>query len=180
MTELCEIMAKYGSDKSPFTKMKRQPHNYTEFYSLIFEGERDYITSLLEIGVYQGASLRGWKEYFPKAQIFGIDHKIERTIEEDRIQCLVADQTDEDAINEFLGDRKFDVIIDDGCHQLDKIIETFEILFPRIEEGVYIIEDCKPEHEEFFSKYFSKYLNKYIEFDSGKYDDNLLLIFNKK
>ena len=71
MTRLCELAEKYGSDKTPSIF-----HGYTPFYDELLK-DRD-VKRVLEIGIgnvacmnhvkdYKpGASLRMWRDYFPK------------------------------------------------------------------------------------------------------------------
>ena len=94
---------------------------------------------VLEIGVDHGGSLQLWKAYFgPRATIIGVDIDPRcKEYEEDQIGVLVADQK-----NPALGSLDpFDIIIDDGSHQLLDQETTFQTLWP-ICKGVYLIEDC--------------------------------------
>ena len=53
---LDEIGLKYGTDKSS------SHHHYLPFYETFMAPLRDAPITLLEIGVYQGASLRTWRK----------------------------------------------------------------------------------------------------------------------
>lgn len=83
MTPLCEIMARHGSDKGP-----PQKHTYTKVYHELFKDMQDEPIRIFELGLgttfadipsnmssmpetyRHGASLRAWREYFPKANVF--------------------------------------------------------------------------------------------------------------
>ena len=109
---LNELAEKYGTDKGI------DGHMYTNRYELYLESYRDLEFNLLEIGVYNGASLKMWKEYFPKANIVSIDIEERcKMYEEDRINIHIGDQTDtaflRDVFNTY---GHFEVIIDDGGH----------------------------------------------------------------
>ena len=152
-TWLCELAEKYGSDK-----VKSIFHDYTPFYDQILSG-RD-IKRVLEIGIgtpnamchmqkYEtGASLRMWRDYFPDAEIFGLDNDFSAMLPETpRIYTLVCDQSNEGNLLEIADilaqHGKFDLIIDDGSHQLEHQALTANTLIPRLlaYSGVYVIED---------------------------------------
>lgn len=65
-TEMCSIARKYGTDK--FTL------GYTRVYDNIMRRDKDNHISILEIGIFTGASLRMWHEYFRNAKVCGIDN----------------------------------------------------------------------------------------------------------
>lgn len=48
-------------------------HNYLEFYERYFAPCRQNRFTLIEVGVYEGASIKMWEEYFPNAKIIGLD-----------------------------------------------------------------------------------------------------------
>ena len=73
---LSEISEKNTTDK------RILEHNYVQFYEKYFEPIRDKNLKILEIGIYRpgpnsgrlvGASLKTWYDYFPKAEIYGVD-----------------------------------------------------------------------------------------------------------
>src|ERR1700692_4306194 len=82
MTPLCELARKHETDKGGQHFRygggdSDTNHNYTPVYHRMFEEDRDSVRNVLEIGVHQGSSVRMWKEYFPRAQIVGIDTNME-------------------------------------------------------------------------------------------------------
>jgi hypothetical protein len=135
---LNELAAKYGTDKG------LDGHMYTDRYSLYLEQYRDIEFNLLEIGVFDGASVKMWKEYFPKANIVALDIDPRcKQYEEDRIDIHIGDQTDvkflQDVFNKY---RHFEVILDDGGHSWKQQIISFETLFPLLTPGgLYFVED---------------------------------------
>ena len=65
-TELCKIGRTCKTDK---------PGNgYTKVYYEIMKDFREESINMFEIGVYFGASLKMWEEFFPNGKIFGIDN----------------------------------------------------------------------------------------------------------
>src|SRR5579862_3144394 len=106
-TKMCRIMTRHGSDKGT------RSHNYTTVYSVLFKGRQEESLRIFELGLGSrdpslpgnmgvdgtpGASLRGWRDLFPKALVFGAD--IDRSIlfQEDRIKTFYCDQCDQLAI----------------------------------------------------------------------------------
>jgi hypothetical protein len=71
-------------------------------------------------------------------------------LQEKRIKIYKGSQVDkeflENTTNEIGG---IDIIIDDGSHLNEHIIETFKILFPKLNDnGVYVIEDLQTSYWE--------------------------------
>ena len=85
---LDEIGLKHGTDKaSPH-------HNYLNFYETFMAPLREQPVCLLEIGVYKGASLATWREYFPYARIVGVDiQPSAKQFEAERVRVELADQS---------------------------------------------------------------------------------------
>jgi hypothetical protein len=130
-------------------------HWYTSHYQRYFGHLRTKRLNVLEIGVggYEypdrgGESLRMWKAFFRKSRIVGIDVYDKSQIRERRIDIRQCDQTDSLALtrlsNEYHG---FDIIIDDGSHKNEHVIETFKILFPLLrQDGIYVVEDTQTSY----------------------------------
>lgn len=148
-TILCDIMEKYGTDKSS----KR--HNYTPIYHHMFSSIRHNVKHVLEIGIGStnpsipfnmfggrvGASLYGWEEYFPNAEIHGADIDEKTLFTTDKISCFWCNQLSNTGFS-CIPDMKYDIIIDDGYHTFDANFNTLFHLYNRVKKGgVYVIED---------------------------------------
>ena len=202
-TELCEIMFKHKSDKSSLLKH----HNYSLFYDEIFSSLRDKELNILEIGIgsidptissnmcggelgkiYRpGASIRGWLEYFPKANIYccDIDRKV-LDLNEERVKTFYMDQTSENSIDEalegILKDVSFDIIIDDGLHWFPTNCNVMHKLLRKMNKnGYYIIEDIV--HHQFNYLYLdvSSLTNKSYQYvripnKHNKDDNNIFVV----
>jgi hypothetical protein len=151
--DLDELMNKYGSDKTR--------NGYAPMYHSILKHIRNNPVDLLEIGIgtlipgvassmvgyslpgySPGGSLRGWRDYFPNGKIVGIDIQPDTQFSEERIETFLSDSSDKARLDEVLGDRTFDVIIDDGLHYDETQVKTMENLWHRVRpDGYYIIED---------------------------------------
>jgi len=92
-----------------------------------------------------GASLRSWREFLPQARIVGCDIDSRILFSENQIETYFLDQTSDDSwINLFstLGDRKFDLIVDDGLHAPFANLRTIIHGLPRLKKnGSIVIED---------------------------------------
>ncbi|MFD2828764.1 class I SAM-dependent methyltransferase [Leeuwenhoekiella polynyae] len=138
----------YGTDKFG-------THFYTKHYSQHFHKFRSENLKLLEIGVggYNnpnkgGESLRMWKRYFRHASIFGLDIYDKSNLEEKRIKIYQGSQVDFVFLNRMLKEiGSLDIIIDDGSHLNEHVIETFNFLFEKLNPGgIYVIEDVQTSY----------------------------------
>jgi len=146
---LDEIAIKHGTDKA--TYHPGRAHCYTPYYEKFFEPIRELPLKFLEIGVGGGESMRTWLEYFPNANIFGIDI-VSKTnpwntvhmAPDPRYKFVCGSQSDPTFWKCFAVDYgvDWDVIVDDGGHQSDQIIISFEGMWPHVKSGgLYCIED---------------------------------------
>jgi SAM-dependent methyltransferase len=167
---LCDL---HGSDKGSLSG--RPAHTYTSVYDYLFSPIRFDVKLLLECGIgtnnpnlpatmgingRPGASLRVWRDYFPNAQIIGVDIDKEILFTEDRIQTGFVDQTlPETILNFFVSlpseyQNNFDIIIDDGLHTFEAAICLLENSFSQLKDnGLYIIEDMSEDDILKFKEY---------------------------
>ena len=138
----------YGTDKI-------KEHSYTAHYQLHFNKFRHSKISLLEIGVggyenpYKGGkSLRMWKKYFPYGKIYSIDIYDKSFHQEDRIKIFQGSRIDKDFLDKVtLETGGIDIIIDDGSHVNEHVVETFKLLFPKVNDGgIYVVEDTQTSY----------------------------------
>lgn len=100
--------------------------------------------TLLEIGVSQGGSLQIWKKYFgDKVKIVGIDIDPQTMYSEPQIQTFCGSQGDPAFLQKVIQQiGRPDVIIDDGSHVQQDVLNSVSLLYPQLNEGgVYVIED---------------------------------------
>lgn len=161
-TPLCAIMEKHGSDKGQATDGGgRNWHNYTRMYHAVFQSIRDQPLRIFELGLgtnhtdtlsnmgvhgRPGASLRGWKEYFPQSNVFGADIDRRILFQERGISTFFCDQTNPKIIETMWQhpdlQEPFDILIDDGLHEFEANKTFFEHSFHRVRPGgLYVIED---------------------------------------
>jgi hypothetical protein len=162
-TLLCDIMETLGSDKGSTSGRAR--HDYTKYYAALFAKVRYEPLRIFEMGIgsndlaipsnmgafgQPGASLRGWKIYFPRAMVFGADVDRKILFHEDRIETFFCDMTKPEVIAELWRapalSAPLDVIIDDGLHTFAAQTTLLEHSLHKLAEGgVYIVEDVAGE-----------------------------------
>jgi len=144
METLNEIGLRHGTDKSSST------HGYLDNYAKHFESWRDREFTLLEIGVANGASIKMWREYFPKAKVYGIDNNPECAGE----GIFIGDHNNADFMRRALYSiGTCDLIIDDGSHIGHDMIRSFKRLFGIIiSGGYYVVEDTHCLYEEHYNQ----------------------------
>jgi hypothetical protein len=148
-TELCDLAEKHGTDKWFY---------YTSFYHDLLKDRRETVKRVLEVGIgspgtmldslsrmnireYKtGASLFMWEEYFPNAEIIGLDIDRSIFVQSARIRSLWCDQRD--PMSYPLFHKPFDLIVEDGLHEQKAQMVALETLMPFLgPDGIYIVED---------------------------------------
>lgn len=170
------IFSKYDTDKNSAF------HNYTRQYEGLLQPFREKQLKYLEIGVFNGGSVKAMREVFKNAScIVGVDIDSRCKAYEDKpnnIFIEIGNSNDETFMKNIVQKYgPFDIILDDGSHINRDVIRSFEMLFPLLsDDGLYIVEDTicyksQPyidtqyeNHLDYFFKY-TKYLNQW-RFDS--------------
>ncbi|MBA3830074.1 MAG: hypothetical protein H0X33_14125 [Taibaiella sp.] len=137
---LTDLAKKYGTDKLE--------HGYMPFYEQHLPKNP---LRILEIGVKEGKSMRMWREYFPDAQLHGLDLFIEYPPPEDvpGVVWHTGNQIDY-LMLDMLRHQQFDVIIDDGSHNSrDQMMTFFGLMH---ETCNYFIEDLQCCLEPFYQQ----------------------------
>lgn len=181
MNELITLLDNIAKNNQ--TDKSSNGHFYTRFYPKHLGHLIDKKFNLLEIGIDQGQSLNTWYQFFPKANITGIDIRKIKELDNDRIKTYLGSAADTAFLTEVNKERgPFDVIIDDGSHFNQDMLISFKKLFPLLEPGgVYVIEDLHccywantsfnifPQPTSTFK--FTDYLKNIIDFVNynGKY-----------
>lgn len=121
-----EIWLLHNTDKAFY-------HKYLDMYERLLSGLD--IKSVLEIWVYEWASIRMWHDYYPDARIIGVDIN-------DMIPIPWCDLIKADATTQEFADSidDIDFVIDDWSHWSDQQIAAFKLLWPKTKK-LYIIED---------------------------------------
>lgn len=176
----------YGSDKGSV-------HSYLPLYEQILEPYRETAMKVLEIGIFKGASLLMWEQYFTQAKVHGIDCSetpingmadLRPLIEEGTHNIHIMDGTSEEQIDKEFGNTKFNIVIDDSSHDLTAQLQTINIFKNRLaENGMIILEDLQDIDKDrwIFDAMSSEFLVDIIDLRKEKfrYDDVLIIIKNK-
>jgi hypothetical protein len=137
---LDDIALKYGTDKSS------EGHNYTPLYEKHLP---EKVGKFLEIGVWEGAGIRMFREWYNEQGMF---YALDRFI--DGYGLITVSQLQAYGINAFIGSQddlwfletikeQFSVISEDCSHHWDSQINTFKMMFVNNIEpgGLYVCED---------------------------------------
>lgn len=180
---LTHIGFRNNTDKSYY-------HLFTEFYNDYFYKFKTSKINILEIGIYQGSSLKLLEEYFPNATIYAIDINKEYVNKKygEQIKTYHCSQDNFEEIDRIFKEIKFDIIIDDGSHQTIHQHKSLGHMFSYLNKnGIYICEDLHTSYNKNYcntnistlnmlEKFNTEYMIKsdYISKDQLKYlNDNI-------
>lgn len=120
------------------------------FYNDLFVPRKDSVTSVLEIGIYAGDSLRLWRDFFTNATIYGMDIVPPPMNDSlynpnSRIKIFggidAYQQSSVDMVKELSPDG-FDIVIDDGPHTFDTMVYFIQNYLPLVKSGgIMVLED---------------------------------------
>jgi SAM-dependent methyltransferase len=130
-------------------------HGYLPIYERFLEPMRRTAGTVLEIGVFKGASLRMWRDYFPAATVIGLDISPDKAaLAGERIAIEIGNCGDAGFLKRAAAKyRPFDLVVDDGSHLWAHQQTAFDVLFDHVKPGgVYILEDL---HTSYIQKYGS-------------------------
>lgn len=142
---LDQIGRSRGTDKASHI------HDYLSFYAEKFEPIRYESFVLFELGVFHGASVQMWADYFPNAQIVGIDYDPNaRQYESERISILIGNAGEESFLRSIVERHgRPRIVIDDASHRWDHQILSLQTLFPLVVPGgQFVIEDIDTSFEK--------------------------------
>lgn len=128
--EIRRIFDAMGTDKGSY-------HNYENIYELVGTPK-----TVLELGVYEGASMVSWYNLWPNAEIWGIDIDLRhlRTMPNDRVHIIRGDAYATPPVLD--PSLTFDLIVDDADHRWWMQQHAFNMYWPRLKEGGwYVLED---------------------------------------
>ena len=147
------LFHEYGSDKANIFKPNQHPgHGYSIYYEKKLEIYKNKNLNILEIGSYAGASAAAFTKYLPKSKIYCFDVNISNfKYKSENIYVYGIDINNQKKVfktlNKIFSEQnfsKFDLIIDDGSHNLSDILVSLKFFFKYVKnEGLYIIEDYK-------------------------------------
>ncbi len=157
---LNHLFYEYGSDKADIFKSSQQPgHGYSIYYEKKLGKFQNKKIHILEIGSYAGASAAAFVKYLPNSKVYCFDVNISNfKYESKNIKVFGVDINNTGQVVKNLNKifsmdkiRKFDLIIDDGSHNLSDILISLKTFFKFVKkDGLYVIEDFKhPNYYEY-------------------------------
>ncbi len=143
MKKLTELGIECGTDKATY-------HTYTEFYDDYFKLYKN--PTILEIGIYNFASILMLQKFFGELRIVGMDIEDKSNYVNNAWRYIRGDQTNIEDLQKCIEiHNTYDIIIDDGGHTMKQQQTSFKFLFDKVSQGgIYIIEDL---HTSFLKKY---------------------------
>ena len=170
---------------------KNTEHSYLDLYQNLFVGKKDTAKNVLEVGIYLGGSIKLWNDFFTNATIHALDIFDENNIWNDiknidKIILYTSINAYDDVFftNNFLNKNvKFDIVIDDGPHTIDSMIQFLK-LYSQImsDDGILIIEDVQSldwieKLKEETPDNLKKYIKTYdLRSNKNRWDDILFTI----
>ena len=197
-TGLCKLAYKYGTDKCPQIK-----HSYTPFYYKYLKHKRNSTKKFMEFGIghtrknwhnpkglselklipnlISGASLRMWRDFFPNAQVFGVDISSQTMFTDKRIKTYICDETKKKAIASLIKKtgNDIDIVLDDASHHVEHQIGLAKSLLPLLKKDViYIIEDVG--HSRDIMKSLGQEYDYFIPKIPQKWHGEMILVIKNK
>lgn len=158
--------------------------HYFDIYDQWFKRFKNKPIVVLEIGVFQGGSLKMWRDYFGKeAQIFAIDINPKcKQFETENTKIFIGSQEDRNFL-QYVKNQipKIDILIDDGGHTMNQQIITFEEMYGHLNyDGLYLCEDLHTSYWEIYGGGYRKE-GSFIEYSKSLIDSlNAWHIKNEK
>lgn len=131
---------------------KNTTHSYLPLYNNLLINIKESAKNVLEVGIYNGGSIKLWNDYFTNANVYGLDiMNIENVWNGIKNNDKIILYTSTNAydkqffIDNFLKKNiKFDFMLDDGPHTLESM-KQFISLYSQImtDDGILIIEDVQ-------------------------------------
>jgi hypothetical protein len=138
-------------------------HKFINFYEHHLPNE---ITSMVEIGIFRGDSIKYWRNKFKNAKIYGIDViPIQPEWPQDEnIKYIQADQSDINSLtNAFKQiENDFELVVEDGSHHpLHQKTTLMYVMSILKENCFYILEDIHTSHPR--HKMYQSVSNSFIK-----------------
>jgi hypothetical protein len=170
---------------------KNTVHSYLPLYDKLLIGKKETAKNVLEVGIFQGGSIKLWSDYFTNANVYGLDIMDNNNVWENiKNKKNIILYTSTDAYNNdffttnFLDKNiKCDFMLDDGPHTLESM-KQFIKLYSQImtDDGILIVEDVqnwdwidilKNEVPEYLKQFIKVYDLRPIK---NRYDDIVFTI----
>jgi hypothetical protein len=182
----------YTLAKQGYQSDKNTVHSYLPVYERILDPYRG-AAAVLEIGLFNGHSLRMWEQYFESADVHGVDCDVRPHGGLGDLTAMIASGAhnihifDAESWTEVLGRFDgvyFDVIIEDAGHHLDQQVKMYDVWKHYLAPGgIYIIEDVQDidASRDVFRELDDTKDIEIVDLRGvkGRYDDVLVIIKDK-
>jgi predicted O-methyltransferase YrrM len=139
-------------DDLPMKSDKGSVHSYFLVYEEILSPYRTGGKNILEIGLFNGASMIMWEKYFD-GTVWGIDCSnqphdgladLRPLLAEGIHNICIGDAENASDVDFFFKGISFDVVLEDAGHHLSQQLKIYETIKPYLNKGaIYIIEDIQ-------------------------------------
>ena len=189
---LDKIFHYYGSDKANiFKKTEDKGNGYSIFYEKKFEKLKNNNINILEIGSYSGASAAAFAKYFSDSNIFCFDINISNfKYKSKNIHVFGLDINNEKKVKKTFdkillkyGIKNFDIIIDDGSHNLSDILFGLKLFYHLVKKnGLYVIEDFKhPNYYQYNNNIDHIFIDEFLKnLDNKKISASTIISKNEQ
>jgi len=127
-------------------------HSYAPGYYIDAFADRYAPINILEIGIYNGESLRIWDDWFVNGNIYGLDidcTSLDRAKDKNlsnRVHLFCGNAYTKEVVDMF-EDNFFDFVIEDGSHIPQDQCDAVSLWLPKIKSGGrMIVEDVSELH----------------------------------
>lgn len=137
-------------------------HDYLRHYDFLFHSFKADKFSLIEFGCSRGDSLRMWEQYFPEAEIYGVDlDESAKKHEKGHVHIVIGDATSQETYDTLKAETggAF-IILDDASHAWSDQRRSFELFWDLLTPGgFYVVEDLMCGANGAYPKYPPKILD---------------------
>ena len=165
---------------------KNTTHSYLSLYQDLLNDKKESARTVLEVGIYNGGSIKLWDDFFTNATVYALDimdYELvwDKLKNNEKIKIFSStDAYDESIFNSTFLDKgiTFDFMLDDGPHTLESM-KQFIKLYSKLmtDDGILIIEDVQSiDWIQILTDVVPEHLKKYIMVydlrdNKGRYDD---------
>jgi len=188
---LSQLFIDYRSDRavrrSGILRRVHPYHNYGALYNALFEPIRESATRVLELGVAEGAGIQALRDFFDRAEIYGVDRKLPSMTNTERLHLIEGEAFDNRSIVDGLPDG-FDVIIEDTSHRNEHQIAALRLFWHKLRVGgLFIVEDlfvqpwsdCPPSQNAQMPAYDGYYFSPIVHEFLPKHPQDLSFLNRK-
>jgi hypothetical protein len=165
---------------------KHTIHSYDVVYENLFSNRKTKVKNFLEIGVsyFGGGDLAAFGEYFPKAQVHGVDiNPLDTTDFPTNVHFHLGDGYNVEFLK-TLPDVKWDIVLDDGPHTYESQLFVFDYFKDKLaKNGMILVEDIYPQNAAHLvnnfpgNKEFLTILDRRFTRPNNQYQNDIIFMY---